>query len=111
MDVYCLAAYGSFHDYISARTELPFFFNVRIMRNAMDRAWMNLAISTFEQFAVQGENRSVYTALDLKNIDTQDFKILLDNMSVGTQVRWDDFEERIEWEGVEYDHVGSNMID
>ena len=42
------AAYSSFHDYISARMELPFFSNARTVRNAMDRARMNSAIWTFD---------------------------------------------------------------
>ena len=64
---------------------------------------MHLAIPNFERFAIQGETGGMCTVANLKNIDAQDFK-MLDDMSVGVQVRWDDFEERIEWGGAEYDH-------
>ena len=65
------AAYGSFHDYISACMELPFFFNSRMMLNNMDRTRMNSSIRTFERFVIQGETRGVCTMVDLKNIDAQ----------------------------------------
>ena len=44
---------------------------------------MNLVIPTFKRFTIQGESGSVCTVIDLRNIDAQDFKILLDNISVG----------------------------
>ena len=64
------AAYGSFHYYISARMELPFFFNTRRVQYAMDRARINSAIQTFKPFAIQGENGGVCTVANLKNINT-----------------------------------------
>ena len=112
---YCIdeTAYGSFHNYMSTRMELPFFLNTRMVRNTMDQAWMNLVIPTFGRFVIQGESENVFTVANLKDIDAQDFKHMLDNISVGAQVRWDDFEEMIEWGRAEYDHdylLGSSMI-
>jgi probable Rubsico expression protein CbbX len=73
-------AYATFKNYISARMELPFFSNARTVRNAMDRARMNSAIRTFERFAINGENGGVCTVADLKNISSEDFQILLDDI-------------------------------
>ena len=46
--------------------------------------------------AVYGLGGSGYVCMvaNLKKIDARDFNILLDEMSVGTQVRWNYFEER-----------------
>jgi hypothetical protein len=82
-------AYATFQQYIEARMELPFFSNARTVRNAMDRARMNSAIRTFERFAINGENGGVCTVSDLKNISSQDFQILLDdilNADVDTRI-------------------------
>ena len=54
-----------------------------MMRNAMDQVWMNSVIPTFKLFTIQRKSGDMCTLADLKNIDAQDFKILLDNISVG----------------------------
>ena len=82
-------AYATFQNYIEARMELPFFSNARTVRNAMDRARMNSAIRTFERFAINGENGGICTVSDLKNISSEDFQILLDdilNADVDTRI-------------------------
>jgi len=83
------AAYDTFHNYIQARMELPYFSNARTVRNAMDRARMNSAIRTFEKFAINGENGGMCSVADLKNIDAADFQVLLDdilNADVDTRI-------------------------
>ena len=78
--------HSSFHAFSSSSIELAFFSNARTIWNVMDRARMTLAIWTFEWFVIQGEIRNVCMLVDL-NIDAQDFKILLDDMLIGEQVR------------------------
>jgi len=83
------AAYATFKNYISERMQLPFFSNARTVRNAMDRARMNSAIRTFERFAINGENGGMCSVQDLKNISSEDFQILLDdilNADVNTRI-------------------------
>ena len=82
-------AYATFQNYIEARMELPFFSNARTVRNAMDRARMNSAIRTFERYAINGENGGICSVSDLKNISSEDFQILLDdilNADVDTRI-------------------------
>jgi len=73
-------AYPVFQRYIEERMKLPYFSNARTVRNAMDRARMNSAIRTFERFAIQGENGGFCTVEDLKNIQADDFQVLLDDI-------------------------------
>merc|ERR1739842_193490 len=73
-------AYPVFQRYIEERMNLPYFSNARTVRNAMDRARMNSAIRTFEKFAIQGENGGFCSVADLKNISSEDFQILLDDI-------------------------------
>jgi len=73
-------AYAMFKSYIVARMELPFFSNARTVRNAMDRARMNSAIRTFEKYAIQGVNGGMCSVADLKNISSEDFQVLLDDI-------------------------------
>ena len=47
---------------------------------------MNSAIWIFERFAIQREIGGVCTVVDL-NINAQDFKMFLDNVTIGTQAR------------------------
>ena len=61
----CEAAYSSFHTVCSTCMEMSFFSNVHTMRNAMDQARMNLAVWTFERFAIKGEFRDVCMVADL----------------------------------------------
>ena len=46
----------------------------------MDRARMNSAIRTFEKYAIEGVNGGVCTVSDLKNISSDDFQIILDDI-------------------------------
>jgi len=69
-----------FKAYIEARMGLPYFFNARTVRNAMDRARMNSAIRTFEKYAIQGENGGMCSVDDLKSIAADDFQVLLDDI-------------------------------
>jgi len=73
-------AYATFKNYIEHRMELPYFSNARTVRNAMDRARMNSAIRTFDKYAIQGENGGICTVADLKNISSDDFQVLLDDI-------------------------------
>jgi len=73
-------AYPVFHEYIRRRMELPYFSNARTVRNAMDRARMNSAIRTFEKYAIRGENGGFCSVHDLKAIQAEDFKVLLDDI-------------------------------
>jgi len=74
------SAYATFKTYIEHRMELPYFSNARTVRNAMDRARMNSAIRTFDKYAIQGENGGICTVADLKNISSDDFQVLLDDI-------------------------------
>jgi hypothetical protein len=68
--------------------KLPYFSNARTVRNAMDRARMNSAIRTFEKYAINGENGGMCTVEDLKNISSEDFQIILDDiLSADTEKR------------------------
>ena len=80
------AAHSSFHAFNSAYIELLFLSNTRMLRNAMDQARINSPFWTFEWIAIQGEFGGVCTVANL-NIDMQNFKILLDDMPIGVQVR------------------------
>jgi len=73
-------SYATFKNYIEARMPLPYFSNARTVRNAMDRARMNSAIRTFEKFAINGENGGMCSVADLKNISSDDFQVLLDDI-------------------------------
>lgn len=73
-------AYPVFHEYIQRRMELPYFSNARTVRNAMDRARMNSAIRTFDKYAIRGENGGFCSVHDLKAIQAEDFKVLLDDI-------------------------------
>jgi len=73
-------SYATFKSYIEARMPLPYFSNARTVRNAMDRARMNSAIRTFEKFAINGENGGMCSVADLKNISSDDFQVLLDDI-------------------------------
>jgi len=82
-------AFPVFQQYIEERMKLPFFSNARTVRNAMDRARMNSAIRTFEKFAIEGQNGGFCTVEDLKNIQAEDFQVLLDdilNADVDTRI-------------------------
>ena len=81
-------AFGTFKNYIEERMKLPYFSNARTVRNAMDRARMNSAIRTFEKYAINGENGGMCTVEDLKNISSEDFQIILDDiLSADTEKR------------------------
>jgi len=74
-------AFPVFKQYIEKRMTLPYFSNARTVRNAMDRARMNSAIRTFEKYAIEGQNGGICTVEDLKNIQADDFQILLDDIN------------------------------
>mmetsp|Transcript_42993 Transcript_42993/g.115876 ORF Transcript_42993/g.115876 Transcript_42993/m.115876 type:complete len:349 (-) Transcript_42993:479-1525(-) len=65
-----------FKNYIDQRKKMPFFSNARTVRNAMDRARMNSAIRVFNE----GLSGQTITVKDLKQIKSQDFQIILDEI-------------------------------
>jgi len=65
-----------FNNYIQQRKKMPFFSNARTVRNAMDRARMNSAIRVFNE----GLSGQTITVKDLKQIKSQDFQIILDEI-------------------------------
>jgi len=65
-----------FKNYIEQRMKMPFFSNARTVRNAMDRARMNSAIRVFNE----GLSGQTITVKDLKQIKSQDFQIILDEI-------------------------------
>merc|ERR1712070_710921 len=65
-----------FKKYIERRMAMPFFSNARTVRNAMDRARMNSAIRVFNE----GLGGQQITVGDLKQIKSQDFQIILDEI-------------------------------
>jgi probable Rubsico expression protein CbbX len=67
----------TFKDYIDKRKTMPFFSNARTVRNAMDRARMNSAIRVFNE----GLSGQMITVNDLKQIKSQDFQIILDEIN------------------------------